>query len=98
MGPLLENLALYTSRMEMKMAERERGYYWVRWSSWIDAETAASVPGPSLGLWDGRAWWFARKDRYYFDTEVVVLSECLRPPRTAVETRVPSSMMELSLG
>lgn len=68
------------------MAERERGYYWVHWSSWIDAETAERHPGPMLGLWDGGVWWFARIDRYHFDTEVVVLSERLSPPR-AFEAR-----------
>jgi hypothetical protein len=69
------------------MAERQRGYYWVGWSGWVDAETAERFPGPMLGLWDGQVWWFTRMDRYRFDTEVIVLGERLVPPRAAPGVR-----------
>jgi hypothetical protein len=38
------------------------------------------LPGPRLGWWDGEAWWFVRIDRYFFDSEITVLSERLMPP------------------
>jgi hypothetical protein len=59
---------------------RPCGYYWVTWSSWADQETAAGRPGPLLGQWDGKVWWFSRVDRYFFDADVTVLSDAIRPP------------------
>jgi hypothetical protein len=67
------------------MQQRERGYYWVCWSHRADEETAERLPGPLLGFWDGEVWWFVLKDRYYFNVELIVLSERLVPPR-AVDT------------
>jgi hypothetical protein len=69
--------------------QREQGYYWVTWGTLADADTALRLPGPRMGWWDGEAWWFVRIDRYYFDSEVIVLSErltapALAPMRTAV--------------
>jgi hypothetical protein len=60
--------------------QRERGYYWVDWGAFADAETVHRLPGPRLGWWDGETWWFVRIDRYYFDSEIVVLSERLIAP------------------
>jgi hypothetical protein len=67
------------------MAEREYGHYWVCWSNMAGAETAQRLPGPLMGLWDGEVWWFARVDRYYFDSELVVLGERLAPPRAVIQ-------------
>jgi hypothetical protein len=67
------------------MAQRELGYYWVCWSNRADEKTAERLPGPLLGMWDGEVWWFVRIDRYYFDTELIVLSERLVAPR-AIDT------------
>jgi hypothetical protein len=69
------------------MMQRERGNYWVCWSNRADAETTERLSGPLLGMWDGEVWWFVRIDRYYFDTELIVLSERLVPPRTIDDMR-----------
>jgi hypothetical protein len=69
------------------VAEREHGHYWVCWSDVADAETAKRLPGPLMGLWDGEVWWFARIDRYYFDSELVVVGERLNPPRASIPVR-----------
>jgi hypothetical protein len=66
------------------MATRPCGYYWVTWSNWADADTTACRSGPLLGQWDGKVWWFPRMDRYFFDAEVVVVSDHIRPPVAAV--------------
>jgi hypothetical protein len=66
--------------VEETIMQREQGYYWVTWGALADPDTAHRLPGPRLGWWDGEAWWFVRIDRYYFDSEVVVLSERLIAP------------------
>jgi hypothetical protein len=72
------------------MAKRKPGHYWVCWSQRADKETTKRLPAPLMGLWDGRVWWFARIDRYFFDAELVVLGERLVPPRTM--TQAPIAM------
>jgi hypothetical protein len=66
------------------MVTRPFGYYWVTWSSWADQETVAGRPGPLLGQWDGKVWWFPRLDRYFFETEVTLLSERIPFPVAAL--------------
>ncbi len=58
---------------------RVPGYYWVTWNGRADAEFAAHRPGPLIGQWDGRVWWFVRCDVYRFDSEVEVLGAALAP-------------------
>jgi hypothetical protein len=72
-----------------KGMQREQGYYWVTWGTLAAPDTVQRLPGPRVGWWDGEAWWFMRIDRYYFDSEVIVLGErlaapSLAPMRTAV--------------
>lgn len=62
------------------MSERNPGYYWVDWTNRADRDVVERKPGPLIGEWDGRVWWFVRMDAYRFDCEVVVLRECLTPP------------------
>jgi len=68
-------------RPKFDMAGREPGHYWVCWSDMADREAITNMPAPLLGHWDGKAWWFPRVDRYFFDAELVVLGERLIPPR-----------------
>jgi hypothetical protein len=63
-----------------KKMQREQGYYWVDWGALADPDTVRRLPGPRLGWWNGEAWWFVLIDRYYFDSELVVLSERLIAP------------------
>jgi hypothetical protein len=63
------------------MTARELGYYWVTWTDLADEELVACRPGPLIGRWDGKGWWFVRSDVYRFDSEVKVLSDVLVPPR-----------------
>jgi len=63
------------------MGNRVAGHYWVRWSTVADEQTASRLPAPLMGLWDGRVWWLPCVDRYFFDSELVVLGERLAPPR-----------------
>jgi hypothetical protein len=70
------------------MADREPGHYWVCWSTRADEETARRLPAPMMGLWDGRVWWLPRVDRYFFDSELVVLGERLMPPRTIAQAPI----------
>lgn len=63
------------------MAMRKPGYYWVDWSDRAHADVAARRPGPLIGQWDGRVWWFVRSDVYQFDCEVRVVGDALAPPR-----------------
>ena len=61
------------------MTEREPGYYWIVWTDLADVEVTAKWPGPLLGQFDGRYWWFARMEVYKFDREVEVISSMLVP-------------------
>jgi hypothetical protein len=63
----------------MAMQLRMPGYYWVTWTDLADADWVARRPGPLIGQWDGRVWWFVRSDVYRFDCEVVVLDEVPLP-------------------
>jgi hypothetical protein len=49
---------------------RKPGYYWVKWSALANAELAAKRPGPLVGEWDGKVWWFNRIEAYQFDCDV----------------------------
>jgi hypothetical protein len=60
------------------MRERKPGFYWVDWAE----DSRASVAGPLVAEWDGKSWWMARVETYRFDSEVVVLSDCLHAPLT----------------
>jgi hypothetical protein len=62
------------------MKHRDKGFYWVEWTHFADAQLVARKPGPLMGEWDGRYWWFTRMHAYCFDCEVRVLSERLQPP------------------
>jgi hypothetical protein len=65
--------------MEIKMTERAPGYYWVDWrAGWVDDEPDRR-PGPLVGEWDGRVWWFSRLDTYRFDSQVEVIADCPAP-------------------
>lgn len=70
------------------MADREAGHYWVCWSAVADQETARRLPAPMMGLWDGRVWWLPRLDRYFFDSELVVVGERLMPPRSIAQAPI----------
>jgi hypothetical protein len=73
---------------ENPMTERNTrapGYYWVNWSKWADSELAARRPGPLVGEWDGKVWWFSRVDAYQFDCDLIVISN-LSLPRDAPST------------
>jgi hypothetical protein len=60
----------------MLMSKRTPGYYWVDWTDDI-VVSGCRRPGPLVGEWDGKAWWFPRTETYRFDCEVKVLSESL---------------------
>jgi len=62
------------------MPDRERGYFWIEWSGLADDELRGRRPGPLIGEWDGRVWWFHRMSAYRFDSEVRVLGPALSPP------------------
>jgi hypothetical protein len=62
------------------MPIRKPGYYWITWTDLVDADLAARRPGPLIGQWDGKLWWFVRSEVYRFDCEVKVLEEILTPP------------------
>jgi hypothetical protein len=57
------------------MIERVPGFYIVEWSDLADPELVARRPGPLVGEWDGRVWWFSRTQAYQFDCDVKVISE-----------------------
>ncbi len=60
------------------MTERAPGYYWVQWrSGWVDDEQRR--PGPLVGEWDGRVWWFTRLNTYRFASQVEVIAEWPSP-------------------
>ena len=62
------------------MTERALVYYWVEWrNGWVDDEPQ-SRPGPLVGEWDGKVWWFTRLESYRFDSQVEVVAECPLPP------------------
>lgn len=54
-------------------AQRTPGYYWVEWSESADKDLVARRPGPLVGEWDGRVWWFSRIEAYQFDCDVAVI-------------------------
>jgi hypothetical protein len=59
------------------MMDRTPGFYLVEWSDLADPELAARRPGPLVGEWDGRVWWFSRMQAYQFDCDVKVISELM---------------------
>jgi hypothetical protein len=63
--------------------ERHAGYYWIVWTDLADTELRIRRPGPLIGEWDGRFWWFARMDVYKFDREVEVIGTMLHPQENA---------------
>jgi hypothetical protein len=71
----------------MIMNKRERGFYWVDWTHFADAEIVETRPGPLIGEWDGKYWWFARMQTYRFDSEVRILAHRIASP--ADRTRLP---------
>jgi hypothetical protein len=77
------------------MGLRMPGYYWVTWTDLADADLVARRPGPLVGHWDGRVWWFVRSDVYRFDCEVEVLGEIPAPCRQAVPPR-PSAKLRVA--
>jgi hypothetical protein len=77
------------------MPRRTPGYYWVTWTNLADADCVARRPGPLVGQWDGKVWWFFRSDVYRFDCEVEVLDEISAPPRQAVSAQ-PSAILQVA--
>jgi hypothetical protein len=74
------------------MTERAPGYYWVEWrAGWVDDEPQHR-PGPLVGEWDGRVWWFTRFETYRFASQVEVIAECLAP---AVQPNLNSRQRDL---
>lgn len=66
------------------MTQRHPGQYWIVWTDLADIELRTSRPGPLIGEWDGRFWWFARMQAYKFDCEVDVIGSRLSPPEMLV--------------
>jgi|HubBroStandDraft_1064217.scaffolds.fasta_scaffold1060099_2 hypothetical protein len=52
---------------------RTPGYYWIKWSNFADPKLATRRPGPIVGEWDGKVWWFSRMNSYQFDCDVMVI-------------------------
>jgi hypothetical protein len=74
------------------MTERAPGYYWVEWrDGWVDDEPERR-PGPLVGEWDGRVWWFTRFEAYRFASQVEVIAEC---PMPAVRPKMNSRQPDL---
>jgi len=69
------------------MTQRQLGYYWVVWTDMADIEVRQARPGPLLGRWDGKYWWFVRMEVSKFDCEVEVISDLLEPPLRVSESR-----------
>lgn len=69
------------------MAQRQPGFYAVVWTDFADIELRNRRPGPLIGEWDGRYWWFTRMDAYKFDCEVRVIGDLLAPRQAAIELR-----------
>jgi hypothetical protein len=61
------------------MTTRPPGYYWIEWTERADAEFVGSRPGPLVGEWTGKVWWFTRLSACRFDCEVQVLGACVDP-------------------
>jgi hypothetical protein len=80
-NPMLTTTFRQTREIGFDMAHREAGHYWVCWSTMAAEETIRRLPAPMIGLWDGSVWWLPRIDRYFFDSELVVLGERLMAPR-----------------
>lgn len=74
------------------MLLRMPGYYWVAWTDLADADWVARRPGPVVGWWDGKVWWFVRSEVYRFDCEVEVLEEIPTPPRQAIPPRPSTNL------
>jgi hypothetical protein len=72
------------------MAQRQPGYYAVVWTDFADVELRNRRPGPLVGEWDGRYWWFSRMDTYRFDCEVEVVSDLIETRQAVVESRPTS--------
>jgi hypothetical protein len=77
------------------MPLRMPGYYWITWTDLADADWVARRPGPLVGQWDGRVWWFVRSDVYRFDCEVEVLDQIPAPDQQAVLLQ-PSAQLQLA--
>lgn len=77
------------------MVLRTPGYYWVTWTDLADADCVACRPGPLVGQWDGKVWWFFRSDVYRFDCEVEVLDEISSPPQRVFSAR-PSEKLQVA--
>jgi hypothetical protein len=75
-----------TREIGFGVADREAGHYWVCWSTMADEEIAKRRPTPMMGLWDGSVWWLTRLDRYFFDSELVVIGERIMPPGNIAQT------------
>jgi len=69
------------------MAQRQPGYYAIVWTDFADIELRNRRPGPLIGEWDGKYWWFTRMDAYKFDSEVEVIGDLIDPRRTPSELR-----------
>lgn len=69
------------------MAQRQPGFYAVVWTDFADIELRNRRPGPLIGEWDGRYWWFTRMDAYKFDCEVRAIGDLLAPRQAAIELR-----------
>jgi hypothetical protein len=69
------------------MAERQPGYYAVIWTDFADVELRNCRPGPLVGEWDGKYWWFTRMDAYRFDCEVEVIGELIEPRQIPIDSR-----------
>jgi len=65
----------------MSTTSRTPGYYWVTWTELADPYLRARRPGPLVGEWDGKVWWFSKIQAYQFDCDVKVISSFT--PRTA---------------
>lgn len=79
------------------MTQRQPGYYWIAWTDFADIELRNSRPGPLIGEWDGKRWWFVRMDAYKFDCEVEVIGSMLFPsekfaPLRELSARGPRSV------
>ena len=77
-----------TREIGVDMADREAGHYWVCWSPLAAEETVRRFPAPMLALWDGSVWWLPRVDRYFFDSELVVLGDRLMPPSVIAQAPI----------
>jgi hypothetical protein len=83
----------------MQAKERKRGFYWVEWTNFADSELVQRRPGPLVGEWDGRYWWFARMQTYRFDSEVSIVADRLSPPADFSQERpAPGAEFDSAFG